>query len=355
MTKLLHFCNPFVSNTKSNTLGFGIVGFGHIGKKHAIEIQNNPNTQLIYVCDINPDVFSALPPHSNHCTDIQDLLQSNLVDVITIATPNGTHADIAIQALQAGKHVVIEKPMALTSLDCDRIIESARLNSKHAFCVMQNRFSPPSQWLKDVITHHRLGKIYQVLVQCWWNRDERYYTPNHWHGTMNLDGGVLFTQFSHFIDLLHWLLGDITITTSKQFNFNHQHLTQFPDAGNFDFEFGENRDGKGQFIYSTSIFQTNFESSITIVGEKGTIKVGGQYMNEIVYCNVQDYQLPPLPPTNAPNHYGNYSGSASNHEFVIQEVVNTLLRNQPVQTTAEEGKSVVQLIESINSLAKKNI
>ncbi len=355
MTKLQHFCIQNVSQKNNYTIGFGILGFGHIGKKHALEIENNPQTKLKIIADINPSQLPQNLPNVITTESVSELFSNQDIDVVTIATPNGTHAPLAIEALKAGKHVVIEKPMALSTIDCERIIETAKSVDKHVFCVMQNRYSPPSLWLKNLIETNRLGTIYQVMVQCWWNRDDRYYTPNHWHGTQKYDGGVLFTQFSHFVDLLYWLLGNITITQSRQHQFNHQNLTEFADAGDFNFEFGNNGIGKGTFIYSTSVFEKNFESSITIIAEHGTIKVGGQYMNEIVYCNIQNYQLPKLPPTNQPNNYGAYLGSASNHEFVIQEVVNTLKFNTPIQTTAMDGKNVVSIIEQVHNLAKKNI
>lgn len=355
MTKLQHFCTQIVSKENNNTIGFGILGYGHIGKKHAQEIEKNPHTELKIIADLNP---LQLPKNLSHVfttESVAELLSDQSVDVVTIATPNGTHATLAIEALKSGKHVVIEKPMALSTQECEHIIETSKNTGKQVFCVMQNRFSPPSRWLKNIIENNQLGAIYQVLVQCWWNRDQRYYVPNHWHGTLKYDGGVLFTQFSHFVDLLYWLLGDIKVTHSRQHQFNHQSLTEFADAGDFNFEFGKAGIGKGTFLYSTSVFEKNFESSITLIGEKGTIKVGGQYMNEIEYCNIQNYELPELPPTNLPNNYGTYLGSASNHEYVIQEVVNTLKFNAPIQTTALDGKSVVSIIEQVQNLAKKNI
>lgn len=353
LINLQHFCSQLVQNSSNNKIRFGIIGYGHIGRKHAQEIQNNPHTCLLKIADKSPLAYIDIIPGVEGCSHLQELLDSPNIDVVTIATPNGTHADFAIQALNAGKHVVIEKPMALTTEDCNRIISASEKNEKLVFCVMQNRFSPPSIWLKQLLNDETLGTIHQVLVQCWWNRDHRYYTPGHWHGTKDLDGGVLFTQFSHFVDLLYWLFGDIQVTQAQEFCFNHQDLTEFADAGSFNFEFGSHYQGKGNFVYSTSVHDKNFESSITIFGEKGTVKIGGQYMNEIVYCHIHNYLLPQLPPTRTPNHYGNYIGSASNHEFVIQEIVNTLIFQQPIQTTALEGKAVVDIINQVHALAQK--
>ncbi len=334
-----------LASTQNNIIHFGVVGHGHIGKRHAHLIQQNPNCKLIGICDNNPSQLIDIHNDINTFDSLEKLINSNPeIDVISIATPNGLHAQHAVFALENNKHVIIEKPMALSSVECDSIINAAEKYQKKIFCVMQNRFSPTAQWLKQTIENNHLGEIYQVVVQCYWNRDHRYYTPNHWHGSKKLDGGVLFTQFSHFIDMIYWLLGDLTVTHSRQHNFNHQSITEFPDSGDFHFTF--NKNGIGTFIYSTSLFQENFESSITIIGENGTVKVGGQYMNEISYCNILNHPKPILPESPAPNNYGAYQGSAANHSFVFQEVVNTLINHQPIFTTAYDGKKVVEIIEA---------
>lgn len=336
--------------TEKNIIHFGVVGYGHIGKRHAHLIQENAQCRLSGICDVNPLQFNNLNSNLATYSSLESLIkQQPEIDVISIATPNGWHASQAIFALENNKHVLIEKPMALSSKECEQIIDAANKHNKHIFCVMQNRFTPTAQWLKKIIGNQDLGNIYQVIVQCYWNRDHRYYTPNHWHGTKNLDGGILFTQFSHFIDMIYWLLGDIHVTGSQQFQFNHQNLTEFPDAGNFHFNFAKN--GKGTFLYSTALFQENFESSITIIAEKGTIKVGGQYMNEISYCNVEGIDKPVFDNTPVPNNYGHYQGSAANHSFVIQEVINTLIHQHPVFTTAMDGKKVVEIIESATAVS----
>ena len=140
--------------------------------------------------------------------------------------------------------------------------------------------------------------------------------------TRRLDGGTLFTQFSHFIDIMYWLFGDITNIRGNFADFNHQGLTDFEDSGvvTFDFVGG----GMGCLNYSTSVWDKNLESSLTVIGSNGTVKVSGQYMNEVVYCHVKDYTMPQLAPSNPPNDYGAYKGSAQNHHYVIQNVVETL-------------------------------
>ena len=190
---------------------FAIAGMGMIGKRHAAMIEANPASILSAVCDIKPPQETGFNGNATYHGSLAELLEKHPeVDVVNICTPNGLHAAMAIEALEARKHVVIEKPMALSKADAEKIIFKALQMSRQAFVVMQNRYSPPAVWLKEVIHENRLGEIYMVQVNCYWNRDSRYYNGKSWHGTADLDGGTLFTQFSHFIDMLYWLLGDIT-------------------------------------------------------------------------------------------------------------------------------------------------
>lgn len=331
-----------------NTIRFAIVGYGHIGKRHAAVIRATPNAELVAICDADVRVFADVTD-ARVVTSIGSLLaQVPEIDVVNICSPNGLHAAHALAALQADKHVIIEKPMALHTTDCDAIIAAAKKHQKHVFCVMQNRFSPPSAWIKELIAANRLGSIFMVQVNCFWNRDERYYTGDTWHGTADMDGGTLFTQFSHFIDTMLWLFGDIQQIQAQFADFSHQQLTQFEDSGTVQFTFSSG--AMGTLQYSTAVYNKNFESSIRIIAEKGTVCLGGQYMNEVTYCDIQDYTMPQLAPTAAPNHYGPYIGSAANHHFIMQNVMDVFSGTAPIATTAEEGRLVVDVIERIYAL-----
>jgi predicted dehydrogenase len=238
--------------------------------------------------------------------------------------------------------------MALSKSDCEDVIFKSLQAGKLVFCVMQNRYSPPSVWLKEVLSARRLGEIYHVQINCFWNRDQRYYKAGGWKGKAETDGGTLFTQFSHFIDIMFWLFGDIKNIQARFYDFNHKGLTDFEDSGVAQFDFIKG--GTGSLNFSTSVFDTNLESSMTIIGEKGSIKVGGQYMNEVQYCHIQDYTMPELPPSLPPNDYGHYKGSAANHHFVIENVVHTLKGKTVATTNALEGLKVVEIIEKIYAL-----
>ena len=334
-----------MSSTKK--IRFAVVGQGHIGKRHAEMILRNGDAELAAVCDIRTaDECKVSDSGIPFYRSIDELLEKvNNIDVLNICTPNGLHADMALKALDKGLHVVIEKPMALTKTDAEKVVFKSLERSRNVFCVMQNRYSPPSVWLKNVMEQNLLGKLFHVQINCYWNRDERYYTHQNWHGDGQLDGGTLFTQFSHFIDIMYWLFGDIKNISGQFKDFNHKQLTDFEDTGIVNFEFVN--EGIGTLNYSTAIYLENLESSMTIIGEKGTIKVAGQYMNEVVYCNIKDYQMPELEASAPPNDYGLYKGSAQNHHRVIQNVVETLTGLAPISTNALEGLKVVDIIERI--------
>jgi UDP-N-acetyl-2-amino-2-deoxyglucuronate dehydrogenase len=334
---------------------FAVIGQGHIGKRHAEMVRRNDACELVAVCDILPKEQIGLPEITeNYYNQVDDLLKNHPdIEVINICTPNGLHAEHALKALEAGKHVVCEKPMALSKADCEAVIYKALQMHKTVFCVMQNRYSPPSAWLKQVVEEKIIGDVFMVQLNCYWNRDDRYYKKGSWKGDQALDGGTLYTQFSHFIDILYWLFGDIKNIQAKFNDFVHANSTQFEDSGfvNFDFVNG----GMGAINYSTAVWDTNLESSLTIIGSKGSIKVGGQYMDKVEYCHIDGYTMPELAPTNPANDYGHYKGSANNHHYVIENVIDTIKGKTRVSTNALEGLKVVDIIERIYNLRPKNV
>lgn len=337
---------------KSNNqkIKFAVIGAGHIGKRHAEMISRNEEAELVAVCDIRSREETAFP-HTDvpYFASVEEMLASDLeFDVVCIATPNGLHEAHALAALEARKHVVIEKPMALTKAGCERVVFKALEMSRQVFCVMQNRYSPPSLWIKEVLRKGVLGNIHLVQVNCYWNRDDRYYKKGSWKGTQELDGGTLFTQFSHFVDIMYWLFGDITDIQGKFHDFTHAHSTEFEDSGLISFRFVNG--GMGTLNYSTAVWNNNLESSLIIIAEKGSVKIGGQYMNEVEVCNVDGYTMPELPPSNPANDYGHYKGSAANHHYIFENVVDVLKGRTSITTNAMEGLKVVEMIERIYAL-----
>lgn len=335
----------------STKIKFAVVGAGRIGKRHASMVKLNKDAELVAIVDSDESLKEELEKEFNvpFFSSSEALYEAEIeIDVVNVCTPNYLHAPQAIEALQHKCHVVVEKPMALTKVDAEKVIHYSLQVNKRVFCVMQNRYSPPSRWLKEVVGSNLLGEIYMVNINCFWNRDDDYYKggdPNYWKGKLEKDGGTLFTQFSHFLDTMYWLFGDIKNIKASFYDFNHQKTTEFEDSGIVQFDFVNG--GAGSLNYSTAVYDQNMESSISIVGEKGAVKVGGQYMNEIVYCHIKDYKMPELEETLPPNDYGKYKGSAANHQFVIQNVVDTLINDKTVTTNSLEGLKVVEIIENI--------
>ena len=333
---------------------FAVVGAGHIGKRHAEMIKREDEAELVALVDVRSQKECAAEDFDvPFFSSIEELLDSALnIDVVNICTPNGLHAAQSLKALEHKKHVVCEKPMGLSKDNCEKIIFKALEVSRQVFCVMQNRYSPPSQWIKSLITDGIMGKIFMVQLNCYWNRDNRYYKKGGWKGTHELDGGTLYTQFSHFIDIMYWLFGDIDNIQGKFKDFTHQDSTDFEDSGFVSFDFVNG--GMGSLNYSTAVANQNLESSMTIIGENGSVKIGGQYMNDVEICNIKDYVMPVLAASNPANDYGPYKGSAANHNYVISNVIDGVKGRKSPTTNALEGMKVVEIIERIYKVRNEN-
>ncbi|MBO2031217.1 Gfo/Idh/MocA family oxidoreductase [Siccationidurans ginsengisoli] len=327
-------------------------GVGHIGRRHAALVARHAGASLVALVDVREELRAGLAaefPGVPFFLSLEEYLQSGpAADVLTVATPNGLHAPQAVAGLRAGLHVVVEKPVALHTADAVRIVQMARQTGRLAFGVMQNRYSPPAAWLKQLYDEGRLGEVFLVQLTCFWNRDARYYQPDGWRGTRALDGGPLFTQFSHFVDLLYWVFGDITNIAARFRDFNHAGLTEFEDSGLVAFDLV--RGGSGTLSYSTAVWDCNLESSLTVVAARGSLRIGGQYLDKVEYCHLQDYEMPNLPPTSPANSYGPYQGSAANHAQLLDNVVATVQQRGTATATALEGLKVVEIIERIYAL-----
>jgi predicted dehydrogenase len=332
---------------------FAIIGAGHIGKRHAEMVAREAEAELVAMVDVRSKEECGAERFDVpffHTTE--ELFAADLdIDVVNICTPNGLHAEQCLAAIQSGAHVVCEKPMGLSKDNCEKVIFKSLQMSKSVFCVMQNRYSPPSEWIKQIVEEGILGDTFMVQLNCYWNRDDRYYKKGGWKGTPDLDGGTLFTQFSHFIDIMYWLFGDIDNIQGKFADFAHPESTAFEDSGMVSFDFING--GMGCLNYSTAVAGQNLESSMTIIGSKGSVTIGSQYMNELEICNIDGYTMPTLKEANPANDYGPYKGSAANHNFVIKNVIDTLKGRTTATTNALEGLKVVEIIERIYKVRDK--
>lgn len=328
---------------------FGIIGCGRIAQRHAEHISKKG--ELVAVCDIvkeKADQLSAQYQAEAYYTVEEFLSKSPSMEVVAICSPNGLHAEHSIKVLQAGFHALCEKPMAITTYDCGRMIQAAEKANKRLFAIKQNRYNPPVAAVKRLIEEGRLGKIMSVQLSCFWNRNPDYY-KNSWKGTLDLDGGTLFTQFSHFIDLLYWFLGDVKSVQGFVGNYNHKGIIEFEDTGVVILEFHSGT--IGTVNYTVNSFQKNMEGSLTLFGEKGTVKIGGQYLNELEYQNIEGFKIEDLPEGNKPNNYGNYIGSMSNHDLVYDNLIEVLQNNAAITTNSFEGLKTVEIIEKIYKAA----
>ena len=329
----------------NNKLKFAIVGCGRIAQRHAEHINNLG--VLVAVCDNDKNKADLLGNkyQASIFYNIDNLLSSNLdIDVVSICTPNGLHAEHSIKSLKSGYNVLCEKPLAITSFDAGEMIKASESSNKRLFAIKQNRFNPPVVAIKNAIDSNKFGKINSIQLNCFWNRNEDYY-KNSWKGTKNLDGGTLYTQFSHFIDLLYWLIGDVKKSKALFSNFSHQGIIEFEDTGVVILEFTNG--AIGTINYTVNSFNKNMEGSLTIFGDKGTAKIGGQYLNELEYQQFEDFEIKDLPEGNKPNNYGNYVGSMSNHDLVYKNVIDVINNGATISTNSFEALKTVEIIEKI--------
>jgi len=324
---------------------FALVGCGRIGERHASHIHEQGI--LHSLCDIEIDKARKLSEqYGGTCyADLDEMLRNEKdIDVVSICSPNGLHAEHSIKALKAGFHVLCEKPMAIHVIDCGEMIKVAEQMNKRLFVIKQNRYNPPVVAIRKAIDENRLGKIFNIQLSCFWNRNDDYY-KNSWKGTLALDGGSLYTQFSHFIDLLYWFFGDIRSVATYTRNFSHKDSIEFEDSGVAIVEFYSGTIGTINF--SINSYKQNMEGSLTILGEKGTVKIGGQYLNTLEYQCIEDYTIEITDKGNTANQYGTYVGSMSNHDKVYSNVIAVLQQGEKISTNFFEGLKTVEIIEKI--------
>lgn len=327
---------------------FAIIGCGRIAKRHAEQICKVG--ELVAVCDTQYENALELAQayDARPYTSIEDLLlQEPTVEIVSICTPNGLHAAHSILCLEAQKHVLCEKPLCIKLSDAKKMMLAAKAANRHLFVVKQNRYNPPIEALKKLLKDDKLGKIFSFQINCFWNRPHQYY-DNSWRGSRKLDGGTLYTQFSHFIDLMYWLLGDVTRVKAITKNFEHPTI-EIEDSG---VVLVETLGGAiGTINYTVNSYHKNMEGSFTIFGEKGTIKIGGQYLNELEYQCIEGEPIACLSPGNAANSYGYYQGSMSNHDKVYEHLILALKNPNHEFASAFEGMKTVEIIEKIYASA----
>lgn len=333
------------------SLRFALVGCGRIGRRHAEIISDIGRLVLVCDTDISRADHFAETFDAAACYSIEDLVvMSPEVDIAVVCTPNGLHADHSITLLNSGMHVLCEKPMAIKTVDCLRMLEASSTSGKKLFVVKQNRFNLPVMALKKAIDQGRLGRILSVSLNCFWNRESSYYQDS-WHGTRDLDGGTLFTQFSHFVDLLPWMVGEVAEVCAYTGNYIHLSEMEIEDSGAVILKFSNGTMGSIQ--YNVNSYERNMEGSITVFGELGTVKIGGEYLNKLEYQQIRDYRIEFSEVETKPNDYGTYKGSMSNHEKVYEDMLESLASGRNPMAGGEDGMKTVQIIEKIYQSAER--
>lgn len=323
---------------------FAIIGCGKIAPRHAAEAVKHG--QLVAVCDVikeKADLLAQQFSAKAYYSVAELLAHENEIDIISICTPNGLHSDHSIQSLQAGCHVLCEKPLCISTADARRMIETAEKCKRKLFVVKSTRYNPALIALKKILDEKKLGSLYSFQLNCFWNRPAAYYA-NSWKGKTISDGGTLYTQFSHYIDSLLWLMGDIKKVSGHRKNMAHQNTIEFEDTGVVSVEMENGM--LGGLNWSVNTFQKNMEVSLTIIAEKGSIRIGGEFMNKIEY-QLMDAIKPDIPDAGSANDYGFYKGSMSNHDKVYENLIKALQDEDHPFSNAYDGLKTVETIERI--------
>jgi UDP-N-acetyl-2-amino-2-deoxyglucuronate dehydrogenase len=332
-------------NKESKVVKFALIGCGRIAAKHADVIAKKiENTKLAAVCDIVETKAATFGEkyHVPFYTDYHNMLKKEDIDVVCILTESGSHAAVAIDTAKYRKHVVVEKPMALTLTDADAMIKACDENGVKLFVVKQNRYNLPVLKLKEAMASDRFGKIVMGTVRVRWSRSQEYYDRDAWRGTWAMDGGVFTNQASHHIDLLEWMLGTPVSVFAKSRTALVNIETEDTGVAVITFESG----AIGVVEATTATRPKDLEGSITIMGEKGVVEIGGFAVNEMKIWNFcdphpDDRDVPKHYQQNPPDVYG------FGHIKYIENVVATLFDKEKALVDGLEGRKSLELISAI--------
>ncbi|MPW26972.1 gfo/Idh/MocA family oxidoreductase [Alkalibaculum sp. M08DMB] len=328
-------------------LKFAIVGCGRISYKHVEALINNyEDAELVAVCDIienkaieRKKQYECYTKNNKVVvyTDYIQMLKKENIDVVSIASESGYHAKHAIDCINNGTHVLVEKPMALSLTDADDMILTAKKKGKKICISHQNRFNPPIQKLKRAIDEGRFGKIINGTARILWTRDDNYYKQAPWRGTKNLDGGTLMNQCIHNIDLLQWMMGsEVERIHSERDTFLRD--IEMEDFGAILIRFKNKSIGLVEG--SACVYPNNLEETLSIFGEKGTVVIGGLAVNEIKtwnFSDIQDYD-------NVDESIEIDSVYGEGHTPLYKDFINAIINKKNPLVTGEEGKKAIEII-----------
>jgi len=321
------------------TFKIGLVGCGRISKNHFQAIGDEKKLELVAVCDSDKTKAETTgkEQHVPFYTDLKKMLDDMKMDIISICTPSGMHPQHGILAAGYGIHVVTEKPMATKLEEADALIRACDTNKVQLFVIKQNRLNATMQLLKSAIDKGRFGKIYQAIVNVFWQRPQEYYDQSKWRGTWEFDGGAFMNQASHYVDALEWLIGEPDSVMAMTTTMARKIETEDMGAAVVRF-----RNGVIATInVSMLTYPKNYEGSITILGEKGTVKIGGIAVNKIEKWEFEEYddddKIVIESNYNPPNIYG------FGHLGYYQNVVQVLEGVKEPDTDGRGGRKSLEL------------
>jgi UDP-N-acetyl-2-amino-2-deoxyglucuronate dehydrogenase len=330
------------------TFRIALVGCGRISKNHFEAISKIDGLELVAVCDADPERArqAGVEWDVPHFTSYEEMLKEAKADVVTIATPSGLHAEQGVAAAHAGKHVVMEKPMAISLTGADALVQTCDKAGVQLFVVKQNRLNPPVQLLKRAIDRERFGRIYMASCTVHWARPQEYYDQAPWRGTWEFDGGAFMNQASHYVDLIQWLMGPVESVMAKTATLARRIETEDSGVAILKFRSG----ALGSIEVTMLAYPRNLEGSITILGEKGSVKIGGTAVNKVENWQFAEYddddKLVTVVETNPPNVYG------LGHQGYYRNVLAVLRGEAKPDTDGRAGRKSLELILGIYESAK---
>ena len=347
----------FISPIKNRKIRIGFVGCGRISGKHFDALEEHlDNIEVVAVCDIVIDKAQKASERMNakSYTNLDEMLKNEELDIVTIATPNGLHAEHVMKVADAGVHVITEKPMAINFSDGIKMLEHCKKKSVQLFVIHQNRFNDPVQEVWKALKTGRFGKLYMITSNVFWTRPQSYYDKDgDWHGTKDMDGGAFLTQASHYIDLMQWIArGEDGNSIPKNVYANLKTLARnidTEDSGVATFEWDNGTIGAINVTMLT--YPKNMEGSITILGEKGTVKIGGVAMNAIEHWEFSDEQ-----PTDEAIKNANYETTSVygfGHVRYYENVINVFRETETPLIDGDEGLRSLKLLSAIHESSTK--
>lgn len=328
---------------------YALIGCGRISPNH-IEAAKNNSLDIVAICDIIPENMKekiqkfSLPDTVKQYTDYKELLEKEKPELVAIATESGKHAAIAIDCINAGCHVIIEKPIALSIEDADRIITLAKEKGVLVCANHQNRFNKSVQYIRKAMEEGRFGRLLHGTAHIRWNRGQDYYTQAPWRGTWEQDGGALMNQCIHNIDLLRWMMGN---EIDEVFAYTDNLKHPFIEAEDLGIALVRFKNGSYGIIEgTTNIYPKNLEETLYIFGENATVKAGGKSVNIIEEWSFADQLDDPdyVKATyheNPPNVYG------YGHTPLYADVIEAIKTGRQPYVTAEDGKRALELVLAI--------